>query len=428
MAVTAYKRPGTVTEDTGNPSDNSGVGVLNYTNWTGTTTATIDWTTDDHRSFRYKLTNFAFTTADVPAGSTVNGFEFSYNRRENSTSDNIGLRSLFMIKADGTVITGTNKSDAPAEWPTTAATQTLPATNPQSDLWGYTGVTASDVLDTDFGIAVEFWTTNGTSNVSGTTPDADTIKDLQLRIYYTEDSPENVALTLSQTSASSLTANLYRQRVMTLSLSSVSTGTMNLYRQRLLALSRSGDSSLTATLRKNSALTLSKSADSSLVATLARNAGMTLAQTAVSSLTAVLNVAYQLALSLTGESSLTATLNAGRALTLSKTADSAFTGNLSVNKAMTLSKSSVSTGTLNLVRVIPLTISQSAVSSMVAALARDAGGAFTHEAACSLAATLGVNRGLTLSATSESSLNASLTVVSANRRPAFLGDSNLMDY
>lgn len=151
--------------------------ITNYNNvkTVGAPTATIGWTTGTKDSYRYKATNWGFTTSDVPAGATIDGFEFRYKRNENGTSDNLETKKIHMIQSDGTVITGTNNADA-GEWPTAAATSTRGGA---ANKMGYTGATDTDVIDVDFGVSFQCGTVG-----AGTTPDG-VLDDFELRIYYT---------------------------------------------------------------------------------------------------------------------------------------------------------------------------------------------------------------------------------------------------
>ena len=170
MAVTAYKSPGTTTEDTSVGSQ----GITSYSSLAGSG-ATISWATGTWTSYRYKLTNFGFTTADIPAGATINGFEIAFTRTENSSTDNLTDTNIHLIQSDTTVITGTNLASN-TEWGTTSSEVIVGSS---TNMMGYTGATAADMLDVDFGIAFQAGTV-----LNGTTP-AGSLGFFKIRVYYT---------------------------------------------------------------------------------------------------------------------------------------------------------------------------------------------------------------------------------------------------
>ncbi len=174
MAVTSYRYPGTVSVDgSGEVFTNPG----NVSN-VSTPLCTFSWGSGTRTSEHLSATNFGFTASDVPAGSTINGFDFRWSRDEGSTTDNIETKELFMIRSDGTVITGTNMAIT-GEWPTALSPEDVPAGSTGTNLWGYTEVTAADVIDTHWGIRFQCGTIG-----SGTTPAGEFV-GFQLRIYYT---------------------------------------------------------------------------------------------------------------------------------------------------------------------------------------------------------------------------------------------------
>jgi hypothetical protein len=173
MAVTSWKVPGTVTEDTSVGTD-VWTTPSNATA-TGATYAVIAWATGTKTSSRIKLTNCGFTTGDVPSGATIDGIEFGYSRGETSLTDNLNTSEIYYIDSAGVLQTATNSADA-GEWPTTVTAVTVGgATNKM----GYTGVTDSDVRNSNFGISIRAATIG-----SGTTPDGQ-LNACQIRIYYT---------------------------------------------------------------------------------------------------------------------------------------------------------------------------------------------------------------------------------------------------
>lgn len=173
MAVTSWKVPATITEDTSvgtdvwtNPNNATG---------TGATFASIGWTTGTKTSSRLKFTNCGFTTSDIPSGATIDGIEFGYTRREISLTDNLNTSEIYHIDSSGTLQTGTNNADA-GEWPTTMTAVTVGgATNKM----GYASATDSDIRNSNFGISLRAATIG-----SGTTPNGE-LNAVQIRVYYT---------------------------------------------------------------------------------------------------------------------------------------------------------------------------------------------------------------------------------------------------
>lgn len=175
MAVTAYRSPSTITEDTS--VGLAATSLLNYANLAnaGTPYAEVDWGSGTRESYRYKATNWNFAAEGIPAGSTIDGNEFGYGSYEVSQTDNLSTFEINMIQSDGAVITGTNRANT-SEWVEDVFTEFV--VGGPTDIWGYTGITLADVEDADFGIAYRFKAT------AGTTPDGfvGVFKD---RVYYT---------------------------------------------------------------------------------------------------------------------------------------------------------------------------------------------------------------------------------------------------
>src|SRR5258708_5529447 len=101
MAVTSYKFPATVTDDStvgtvvwdgpGNVSADDG------------TNAGFHATSGGLRISHYlNCTNFGFTSADIPSGATINGIEMEYQRSEGGITDNVKTSRIVAIKG-GTI-------------------------------------------------------------------------------------------------------------------------------------------------------------------------------------------------------------------------------------------------------------------------------------------------------------------------------------
>ena len=92
--------------------------------------------------------NFGFTSADIPAGSTINGITVEIERRDQA----IGAASDNRVQlAKGTAfanLVGTNKADTATDWPTAVAVATYGGA---ADLWGTTW-TDAEVTATSFAV------------------------------------------------------------------------------------------------------------------------------------------------------------------------------------------------------------------------------------------------------------------------------------
>lgn len=175
MAVTAYKFPATIADDTTVGT----VGWANHANAGADDTSEAAWEQSSGSPVGYYLkgTNFGFTTADVPSGATIDGLEAEVRRREQSTTDNISDNSVKYV--DAGTITGNEKAAA-GEW--TQATGESSAGNATyggaADLWGAT-ISDSDARASTSGLAFSPKAT------SGTTPDG-YVDYMKIRYYYTE--------------------------------------------------------------------------------------------------------------------------------------------------------------------------------------------------------------------------------------------------
>lgn len=177
MAVTSYKFPGTVANDT---SSGAGTAWTNPGNVSVDDTSEAAWsvpTVHTNPSQYLKCTNFGFTTADVPAGSTINGIEMQYRRRMGSSAD--GVTTANMREVKGGTIGGSNVSTMNvAAWAfsgTEAGSENI-VEGGAANLWNNTW-TAADVIASTFGCAIA-------ATGSGSTPDA-FIDYVEMRIYYT---------------------------------------------------------------------------------------------------------------------------------------------------------------------------------------------------------------------------------------------------
>lgn len=173
MAVTTYKYPGTVASET--------ISGGSSTDWTGLTNIAADdgseatWgesTAGPDQSPYLKGTNFGFTGSDIPSGSTIDGIEVEYERREGGVTDNVSTNRLRAIKG-GSISTSNVSTMNTTEWDNAVE---LITEGGATNLWGETW-TQSDVVATDFGIALAV-------DGAGTTPDA-FVDFIRCRIHYT---------------------------------------------------------------------------------------------------------------------------------------------------------------------------------------------------------------------------------------------------
>jgi len=170
MAVTDYKFPGTAANVA-----NGGYAVWSHPDYAKAddTNYTSANTSSKNNSDYLTLTNFGFTSSDIPAGATINGIEFVINRAH-AEADNVYDVLLYLLK-DGTQH-GSNLASA-TKWPTSLTDATYGgSTNLCGGSW-----TQADILDADFGFQLSIKAT--TKPASGKFSSVDFGK---IRVYYTE--------------------------------------------------------------------------------------------------------------------------------------------------------------------------------------------------------------------------------------------------
>lgn len=145
MSVTSYKFAGTVANvDRDGTSDWSSPDNAKADDNIRTSNAVIkayysDW---------LRLTNFGFTSSDIPTGSTIDGIQVVIDRYVTETSPGSGYMidsALYLRKTSGQV--GSNYASA-TYWP---ASETNATYGGAIDKWGTTWVIAS-ITSNDFGI------------------------------------------------------------------------------------------------------------------------------------------------------------------------------------------------------------------------------------------------------------------------------------
>lgn len=172
MAVTAWKDPGTVVSQTrtgGSVSWTNPSRALSLNDSYATAALTVS-----AASHWLWFTNFPFTTADIPSGSTIVGIEAQVERKQTTgvTTDGTPVRSFWKMVVGGSEA-GTQKT-ADGHLP---GVDTLAAQGGATDMWGTT-ITDTDARASTTGFAWAFQD----ADYSSTTLSVD---GGQLRYYYT---------------------------------------------------------------------------------------------------------------------------------------------------------------------------------------------------------------------------------------------------
>lgn len=167
---TDWKAPGTAAN-----ADRDG--KLDWTDWDNVKTDDSDYAIDEPAKNDYgdwlRLTNFGFTTTDIPVGSTINGIEVQYKKSNLGSSELYLYDSVLKLrKTSGQV--GDNKASG-TRWATTKETKTYGGA---ADTWN-SELTAADLIDSGFGIDLSV-------NTTGDIPDTAWVYFCQIRVYYTE--------------------------------------------------------------------------------------------------------------------------------------------------------------------------------------------------------------------------------------------------
>jgi len=174
MAVTAYKTPGTCASvDRGDKAgwldlDNAKVSNNAYAYTPGDKNDYFDW---------LRVTNFGFTTSDIPSGATIDGIEIKIEHY-GTAADVIKDSALYLRKTSGQV--GDNKASASA-WATSDEEITYGGA---ADKWGYAWL-ASDIISSNFGVDLSPLNTDP-DNIEGSYVDV-----ISIRVYYTAPSGDH---------------------------------------------------------------------------------------------------------------------------------------------------------------------------------------------------------------------------------------------
>src|SRR5574338_1706666 len=148
MAVTSWKSPATITQET-----HSGAGRSSWSNVTNAGVSDNNYATtdvDNAGSHWLQCVNFSFSTSDIPSGSTINGIEVNIERHgENSLFPNTD-EDLYLVYS-GTIQTGWTNKASGTSWPTS---DTVATYGGAADLWGGSGtITDSGIRSSNFGVA-----------------------------------------------------------------------------------------------------------------------------------------------------------------------------------------------------------------------------------------------------------------------------------
>ncbi len=121
-----------------------------------------------------RISNFGFTTGDIPSGALIEGIEFIHKRRANS-STNLWT-SFLRFRDSGGYATGT-KQDTDW-WPNTTIAEWSGVTGSASDDWNNIGLDDADIRSTSFAIDI------GVFNEDTTTWNAE-IDHVLVRVHWT---------------------------------------------------------------------------------------------------------------------------------------------------------------------------------------------------------------------------------------------------
>jgi len=171
MAITGWKSPGTcanVDRD----------GKVAWTNPDNVKVSDNTYAVCDAASMDYgdwlRCTNFGFTIADVPVGSSVDGIEVSIERQgEGAAVTDIVDSALYLRDAGGQA--GDNKADAVTNWPVNDAAVVYGGV---ADDWN-AGLDDTEVIAATFGVDFSIY------NEHATQPRHGDVDHIQIRITYT---------------------------------------------------------------------------------------------------------------------------------------------------------------------------------------------------------------------------------------------------
>ena len=184
MAVTAYKSAGTQSSE-----DRSG-GVT----WGSPANAAASDNSRSTASLAFgpsvnsdwlRLTNFGFSSSDIPSGATIDGIEYQIERSVGSGSGTVTDLEIFLRITSGQV--GSSGADTGTSWPA-AASEAYATYGGATSKFGRTW-TQSEIVSTDFGLDISARLSAGASRVGQ-------IDHAQVRVHYTDSATGTIAASL----------------------------------------------------------------------------------------------------------------------------------------------------------------------------------------------------------------------------------------
>jgi hypothetical protein len=167
---TDYKFPGTCVSISG--SNSSWSNPINVAD-DDSDHSTVNLTAAKPGSQTLRLTNFGFTSADIPAGAVILGIEFEIERKASSSSATyVNDYQIKLRITSGQV--GSNLANASLHWPTS---DTVATYGGATNLCGYGTWTQEKVVSSDFGIDILVYGYTGTTIAAS-------IQFVHLRIYF----------------------------------------------------------------------------------------------------------------------------------------------------------------------------------------------------------------------------------------------------
>lgn len=178
MAVTSWKTSGTAANATG-------VGTLAWVADDSSTPLSGNELSSDNNVYAgiipatsattnyLRATNFGFTSADVPAGSTIDGFEVEVIQYRSATPVVVST-SIQLVKA--LAVVGSNFGTS-ADW---AGTETAVVYGSSTQLGGV-GWSQSDVISSNFGTALSLTLSSGITGIVR----SHFVEQVRVRIYHT---------------------------------------------------------------------------------------------------------------------------------------------------------------------------------------------------------------------------------------------------
>jgi hypothetical protein len=170
MAVTDYKYAGTAANvdrdgkaDWNNP-DNAKADDANKSSTNNIKNTYSDW---------LRLTNFGFSSADIPDGSTINGIEFVIKRSVSNDPTYTRTDHALYLYDDGAV--GNNMASG-TNWPVSPEAEAT--YGGATDMCG-TSLTQADIVTSTFGIQLSVYSNNSSGSVFA-------VNSIKIRVYYTE--------------------------------------------------------------------------------------------------------------------------------------------------------------------------------------------------------------------------------------------------